>query len=126
MRNRHSIVTDYWLAGWVCGVIAVSVASIIPDFTPSRAFDKELHFLSYCLLTIIPLARVTGREVAFLLACFMPVLGFLLEYIQRNITGREFSPEDMIANNLGAIAGFFIGILLRLNRRFHKIEGRRT
>lgn len=124
MGKGQPLIQDYWLAGWVLGVIAVTVASILPSFNPPGPFDKELHVISYFLLALIPIARLHQRKMAFMLSGVMPVLGFVLEYVQRNISGREFSPEDMIANNIGAIAGIAVGILLRLNRRFKNIAGR--
>ena len=104
----------------------MTAVSILPSVNPPREFDKGLHLIIYCILTIIPIVRIRSRKVAFLLAGFMPVLGFILEYIQRNISGREFSPEDMIANNVGALIGIFTGILLRLNRRSHRLPREKT
>ena len=126
MKCQKLATIDYWLAGWIFGIIGVTAISILPSVNPPREFDKVLHLISYCLLTVIPIARIRSREVAFLLAGFMPVLGFILEYIQRNISGREFSPEDMIANNVGALIGIFTGILLRLNRRSHRQPREKT
>lgn len=124
MGIRQSLFQGYWLVGWLLGVIAITAASIIPSFNPPGPFDKELHFISYFLLALIPIARLSNRKIAFMLSGFMPVLGFVLEYLQRNISGREFSPEDMIANNLGAIAGIVVGMILRLSRRLKNIAGR--
>ncbi len=125
MKIQTARVTDYWVIGWSFAIMGVTAVSIVPSFNPPHEFDKELHFISYFLLTIIPLIRIQTREIAFLLSGFMPVLGFGLEYIQKNISGREFSPEDMIANNIGAVLGICIGILLRLNKRFKRIAGRK-
>ena len=126
MKYQKTLVRDPWLIGWAVALAGVIIGSIFPSISPPQMFDKSLHLIIYLLLTIIPLARIKKREVAFLLAGSMPVLGFLLEYMQRNIRGREFSPEDMIANNIGAIAGIVIGIILRLTMRFKRIQGRNS
>lgn len=120
MNKQSLIEKDYWLAGWLIGVICVAAVSVLPSTSPPEAFDKELHLIIYCLLTAIPLARIRRRQKAILFSVLMPIMGFLLEYIQRNLSGREFSPEDMIANNLGALAGIVIGTLFRLNRRLKR------
>jgi VanZ family protein len=124
MKYRKTIVRDPWLIGWAVVLAGVTVGSIFPSISPPHMFDKGLHLIIYLLLTIIPLARIEKREFAFLVAGCMPVLGFIFEYMQRNIRGREFSPEDMIANNIGAIAGIVIGIFFRLIMRFKRIQGR--
>jgi VanZ family protein len=126
MKYQKTIGRDPWLIGWAVALAGVTIGSIFPSISPPDVFDKGLHLIIYLLLTIIPLARIKKREVAFLLAGCMPVLGFILEYMQRNIRGREFSPEDMIANNIGAIAGIVIGIILRLTMRFKRIQGRNS
>lgn len=124
MEYQKYVTRDPWLIGWLIALAGVIVGSIFPSVSPPQEFDNGLHLVCYLLLTIIPLARIQTREIAFLFAGCMPVVGFVLEYVQRNISGREFSPEDMIANNIGAVAGILVGIVLRLSRRFKRIQGR--
>ena len=100
--------------------------SLMPSCSPPGAqynLDKIIHFGAYFILTVIPLLSFVRRIAAFLSAGLIPVLGFFLEYGQKYVPTREFSPEDMIANNIGAIAGVFIGIMLRLNKRIIRQAG---
>jgi VanZ family protein len=113
---------NLWIVSWVICLAGVGIASVIPFFSPPQQFDKILHFGCYFFLTAIPLACFIRREVAFLSAGCMPPLGLALEYIQNGINGRNFSPEDMIANNLGAAAGIGVGILFRLLRKENRIK----
>lgn len=69
---------------------------------------------------MLPLIFITNRQRAVCLAALVPVLGFGLEYLQRGISGRTFSPEDLIANNGGVILGAVIGISYRIYRRFKR------
>ena len=126
MNYQKPIVRDPWLIGWAVALACVTIGPIFPSISPPHILDKGLHLIIYFLLTIVPLARIKKREFAFLAASCRPVLGFILEYMQKNISGREFSPEDMIANNIGAIGGIVIGIILRLTMRFQRIQGRNS
>lgn len=76
--------------------------------------------LIFLYLTAIPLAFFSNRKAAFLCVGAMPIIGFALEYMQQNIGGRQFSPEDMIANNAGIILGVVTGILIRVMLRFRR------
>lgn len=120
------IFSRYWLAIWLTGVAAVIAASLLPHFTPPSKgvipLDKICHFGVYAILAMIPLARIRRRELAFIATASIPVLGMLLEYAQKNVAGRDFSAEDMIANNLGALVGIALGLILRLNRRAERLE----
>jgi VanZ family protein len=126
MEHQKNMTRDPWLLVWMIVLIGVAGGSVFPNVSPPHVLDKGLHLLSYLLLTTVPLARIKKRETAFIIAGLMPVLGFLLEYLQKNINGREFSPEDMIANNIGAVAGIGLGIFFRLTRRFSRVQGGRN
>jgi VanZ family protein len=125
MNVKNIYTFDFWLTCWTTVLILVVAMSLIPSFSPPGAafhVDKILHFSMYFFLTAVPLARFIKRNYGIISAGLMPVLGFVIEYGQKHISGREFSPEDMIANNIGAIAGILVGILLRLQRRFKRIS----
>jgi VanZ family protein len=122
-KKNHTF--DYWVVGWLTVLCAVLLLSLLPSCSPPGAafhVDKILHFTMYFFLTAVPLARFIRRYYGMVAAGLMPVLGFCIEYGQKYISGREFSPEDMIANNLGAISGILLGLLLRLRRRFRRIS----
>ena len=119
-------VTRYWIGFWLAGICAVVIGSLLPQLGPPSdgilPLDKIAHFLAYAVLALLPMARIYRRELAFITTASIPVMGMLLEYAQRGVAGRDFSPEDMIANNLGALIGILIGIALRLNRRAARME----
>lgn len=115
--------TNRWVAGWLCSLAGVAILSLLPSFNPPKQLDKMLHFICYFILSAVPVARFTRRDIAFLCAGIIPSIGVLLEYMQNSINGRTFSAEDMLANNLGVVAGIAIGILLRLSRKESRLTG---
>ena len=76
--------------------------------------------LSFAVLTGIPLIGFTNRKLAFLCVGLMPIYGFTLEYLQKSIGGREFSPEDLLANNGGIVIGVACGLVIRMLRRVRR------
>lgn len=117
---------DRWILAWLVLLGIVCLFSVVPAFSPPDVIDELLHFGCFFLLTSIPLARVRRRIVAFVFVGCMPTLGLLLEYLQRNIHGRTFSAEDMLANNIGAAAGIVVGILFRLVTKRNQVQGERN
>jgi len=103
------------------GILAmVAAASLIPHAGPPDAgigLDKALHGIPYTLLAYMAMGLFQKRRTALLLAAAMVPTGFLLEIVQSYIPGRTFSAGDMLANNLGVLAGLGMGILWRVKRR---------
>jgi len=130
MKNLAAVKYGSWTveqAGLLCWsllLIAMTITSIVPGnmLFPGEAkhLDKIFHLLTNSAATMLPLIFVTNRRSAISLAALVPVLGFGLEYLQRGISGRTFSPEDLIANNLGAILGVIIGCIFRIYRRLKR------
>lgn len=124
MTNQKSFIKNIWLAGWLGGLILFASSALMPTNGPAPGtayhLDKIIHLLMFIFLTAIPLGTFSNRKWASLCAALMPVFGLTLEYIQKSISGREFSPEDIIANNVGVVLGVVCGILIRLRRHFRK------
>ncbi len=126
MKIASIIKMDIWLMGWCAGVCGVVLLSLLPHLgPPGKAYhlDKFFHMLVYAFLSFIPLVRLSRRKLAFVLAGLMAPLGFLLEYLQNYSAGREFCIEDMIANNIGALAGIAVGVLVRAYMHNLRSEG---
>lgn len=130
MKNTAAMKYGAWPAEqagiicWALLLIAMIITSIVPGngLFPSETkyWDKIFHFTTNSIATMLPLIFITNRQRAVCLAALVPVLGFGLEYLQRGISGRTFSPEDLIANNGGVILGAVIGISYRIYRRFKR------
>jgi hypothetical protein len=104
---------------WFGGVIFLIVASLIPQAGLSEiesgfGKDKIARIIIFALLAFYPAAFFPSIRMGLITSTSIAPLGFLLEIFQRYIPGRNFSPEDMIANNVGAV----VGILLALTIRF--------
>ncbi len=108
---------------WAGFLAAVAVGSMMPKAAPTdtvTGLDKALHGLAYALLSGLAMALFRDRKTALLLALAMAPLGFALEMAQAHIPGRTFSPEDLIANNIGVLVGLGAGILWRVKRHYDR------
>ena len=128
MNLRNLLTKDIWLSCWGgCGIVVV-VATLVPmgGHPPGGAaqMDKIAHFLAFVLLIAIPLAKFPSRRVVFFCTALIPILGISLEYLQQYINGRSFNAEDMLANNMGVLAGIGIGCFFRLRTRLHRQSGK--
>lgn len=119
---------DIWLSCWIGCVISTIIATLLPIGGSAQGsfylVDEIFHLLIFTILIVIPLAKFTNRKAAFFCIAVMPALGFSLEYLQNNVRGREFSPEDMLVNNIGVLIGIAIGVFLRLCRRYRRENGK--
>ncbi|MGL1933075.1 MAG: VanZ family protein [Desulfotalea sp.] len=127
MRINNLITKNIWLVSWLTCLLIFSCAALVPTNSPTPGsawqLDKVVHFVFFAFFTIIPLAFFSRRKWAFFCTSIIPIFGFTLEYMQKNISGREFSPEDMIANNVGITFGIACGIVLRIRRRLDRQKG---
>lgn len=113
---------------WALLLVMMIISSLVPGGGRSSEImylDKVFHFATNCAATMLPLIFIHNRRLAIILAALIPVLGFGLEYMQRGISGRTFSPEDLIANNLGVLVGVLAGCSFRLYRRFKRKGGKK-
>ena len=112
---------------WVGGLFAMVIASLMPqgglsEMETGFGRDKVVRVITFLLLSFYPVAFFPSIRMGLILSTFIAPLGFLLEIFQKYVPGRNFSPEDMIANNIGAI----IGIVLALVIRFYFRTGQLT
>jgi len=110
---------------WLGGVLVLIVASLIPQAGLSEidsgfGKDKIARIIIFSILAFYPAAFFSSIRMGLITSTSIAPLGFLLELFQRYVPGRNFSPEDMIANNVGAV----VGILLALTIRFFFRTGR--
>lgn len=106
------------LMAWFVGLCVLVIGSLIPEasFTePDAGFgiDKIFRLLAFGLLSFYPVAYFFSIKSGLIMASFVAPIGFLLEIAQKYIPGRDFSPEDMIANNIGAIFGIVLAVVIR-------------
>jgi len=103
---------------WFGGVLALIVASVIPqaglsEIDSSFGTDKIARVIIFSILAFYPVAFFSSIRMGLIISTSIAPLGFLLEMFQRYVPGRNFSPEDMIANNVGAVAGIFLALAIR-------------
>lgn len=106
---------------WIALLAVVTVGSLMPKMSPpgdQLGVDKLLHAFFFLLLAALPLYGIPDRKTALLLALSVAPYGYLLEFMQRMVPGREFSPHDLIANNLGAVVGLFLGCIIRIRTKY--------
>lgn len=129
MKIPFSQLLRPWPTFWLLLGLSFAVTALLPSDGPPPGseyhLDKMVHFITFACLAAIPLARFNARVPAFVCTGLMPVFGLMLEYMQKDIAGRQFSPEDMVANNLGILLGIAVGIFLRLQRRIFRQQGGR-
>ena len=110
---------------WAALLVLVIIGSIMPGANPpgsEMGADLVVHFLCYALLACLPLFIISQRKTALLVALSMAPMGYFLEILQKHVDGRTFSPEDMIANNLGVFAGIIIGAIIRMRNHYTRGE----
>ena len=103
---------------WLFGLLAMVIASLIPQAGLSETEtgfgrDKLVRVIIFLLLSFYPAAFFSSIRLGLIISTFMAPLGFLLEVFQKYVPGRNFSPEDMIANNIGAIVGISLALVIR-------------
>jgi len=111
---------------WLVILVVVTVGSLLPKMSPPGeqiGVDKMLHASFFLLLAAIPLYGIPDRKTALLLALSVAPYGYFLEFMQRLVPGREFSAHDLIANNLGALVGLFIGCIIRIRTKYFAPPG---
>ncbi len=104
---------------WVAGIAFVVITSLIPQARLSNGnsivgVDKLARLITFGFLGFFPIAFFSSIKFGFCVASSMPALGFVLELMQRYVPGRHFSPEDIIANNIGTVIGIMVAVVIRL------------
>lgn len=103
---------------WLGGLLAMIIASLVPQAGLSEmetgfGRDKVVRVITFLFLSFYPAAFFPSIRMGLIVSTFIAPLGFLLEVFQKYVPGRNFSPEDMIANNIGAIIGIFLALGIR-------------
>lgn len=117
-RKLRTLIRKPLDIAWAGALCFVFVFSIIPQVGISEAeggfgLDKLGRFCVFAFLSLYPAAFFRSFKVALLVATSVAPFGFFLEVLQKSILGRNFSPEDMVANNLGSILGIVLAVALR-------------
>jgi len=104
---------------WIAGIAFVVISSLIPQASLSDAnsavgVDKLARLITFGFLGFFPIAFFSSIKLAFCLSSSMPALGFVLELMQKYVPGRHFFPEDIIANNIGAVIGIMLAVIIRI------------
>jgi VanZ family protein len=104
---------------WYALVALVAIGSLLPANSPIMKTvdslpvgDKVQHFTAYAALAFLPTLRERPAKLGIKLA-FAAVLGVLLEFGQLYSPGRSCDVYDMLADGLGILAGFVIGLPFR-------------
>lgn len=111
---------------WLAILLITTVGALLPKMSPPGehfGFDKILHAFFFLLLASLPLYGVPERKTALLLALSVAPYGYLLEFAQKMVPGREFNAHDLIANNLGALVGLCVGCIVRIKTRYFASAG---
>jgi VanZ family protein len=98
----------WWAFGWllVAGVVFGSLlpGAAMPTFSVS---DKLLHAGSYLIL-MLWFSGLYRRERHFVIALWLFVLGFVLDFAQGMAPYREFDWRDVAANGGGILVGLLL------------------
>jgi len=103
---------------WLGGVLVLIVTSVLPqaglsEIDSGLGKDKIARFIIFALLAFYPVAFFPSIRIGLIISTSIAPLGFLLELFQRYVPGRNFSPGDMIANNVGAVIGILLALVIR-------------
>jgi VanZ family protein len=114
-----NLISRPLIALWAAGIIFVVITSLIPEASltednSSVGLDKLARIITFGFLGFFPIAFFSSIKLGFCLSSSMPALGFLLELMQKYVPGRHFSPEDIIANNIGAVVGIMVAVIIRI------------
>ena len=122
LRHPRLWLSLWWLAVVVVFVVCLVPAPDLPLMPPGG--DKIEHFLAYFLLATSAVQIYQGARVLWRVAIGLVALGVAVEFAQGAFTTtRSMDAWDVIADTLGAAAGFAItltpwrDLLLRIEAR---------
>ena len=112
----------WMMLGWLL-VGGVVYGSVAPGEVIGRLpFDDEvMHAASYGLLTIW-FAGLYTRSRHGWVAAFAFLLGVVMEFVQSELSYRQFDPQDMVANAVGIGFGLFVSFFFRSRFRLPEIK----
>lgn len=102
----------WMLMFWICA-LAILVLSLIPTVPhmPTTGWDKSNHVLAFAVLTILGTRAYPARIAAVLAGVFL--YGGLIEVLQSFTAYRFAELGDLIADGLGVLIGYGLGVSLR-------------
>jgi len=109
------------LSYWILVLVLLLIGSFIPLTVIVRNFfliDTVLHLILYSILSFIPMILFKSRKNAFLLSIAMTPIGYLLETLHILVTEENFSAINVLANNVGVLAGIATGFTVRLKHHY--------
>lgn len=86
--------------------------------------DKVGHFLAYTVLSYTILLICDTNKRKWIGIIFSICYGFLMEFLQGFVPGRDPSILDMIANSFGALIGLVIPFKLIIKEKIKLIESK--
>jgi VanZ like family len=108
-RRAKLVCAGLWAAAW----LGVAAALLLPlgVSTPGRS-DLAGHFLLFGAMAFgaVGFSRRPGQLVCLALATI--ALGTALEFAQKLVPYRSFDPLDLVANSVGAFAGYGAALLV--------------
>jgi|GEM_PF-1291546 len=118
MAHFKAMLFNPLTLAWVVALAAMIVLSLTPhagitEMESGFGRDKLLRALTFIILSFYPAACFPSFRIGLIVSTCIAPLGFMLELVQKYVPGRHFSPEDMIANNIGAILGIALALALR-------------
>jgi len=104
--GHFGIMRGWYLSGAIGCTIAVGALSLLPnaEIISTRAAIEPDHLLAYWLLTLCWLLACRGAGGIILAGAV--AYGLILELLQVSIPGRSFELMDVVANTVGALAGW--------------------
>ncbi len=96
-------------------VVSVVILSVKPGQTGPdiKNIDKVGHFCAYCLMGVLSLMAFVRRWVRVSALLCSVVLGYILEWVQSFIPGRDFSYADGAVNTVGVVSGVLVFLLFK-------------
>jgi VanZ family protein len=108
-RRAKLACAGLWCAAW----LGVAAALLLPVgvSTPGRS-DLVAHFLMFGAMAFVAVgfSRRPGQLACLALATI--ALGTALEFAQDLVPYRTFDPIDLVANSMGALAGYAAALLV--------------
>lgn len=102
------------MLAWCVGLAATAIVSLMPADRVGtlHGSDKAWHGGTYLLLAIPLCFLFRGVGRAALAAAGLALFGTALECGQLFVPGRSFEWGDILANSMGATAGFLVSLLI--------------
>jgi len=108
---------------WIMCLAFLTIGSVIPMSSVFHALfmiDAIVHFVLCVVITFISMILFRNRKTAFLISFAVTPYGYLLEFVHSMFSGDGFNAVNVLANNLGVLAGIATGFVLRLKNHYYR------